>query len=423
MSMNSERPIGATSPSDASAPIARTFATESPMSPSSSRREGFALAIAMIAIVAIGALIAGAFFTSTQEFRVSRNQLWDQRAFNAAEVGVTQPIEGWLKTLNLEVATGETIKPDTFQIPNSGGAYAVRRVTKLDDYTFWIMSDGYSGGVTGSLASHHRVNAIYRLAYASFTVLGALTVRGQVTVGGSSRVDGTDIVPPTWTGAGICPAPGPGLSGVSAPDTTLVCNGSNCPEANNTEQRIFGYPAQSEDPRAADPNTYFKYGDQTWTMLTANADIRLPGGNYKTLPTLTPGGKCDFGNDKNWGDPERTVVPACANYFPIVYITGNLKIQSNSRAQGILLVDGDIEMQGGFEFRGIMIARDDIRSTGNGNKVMGTVMAGNTYVTDNSSVSGDAEISYSSCAVDRAARGAAAIVRARERGWSEILAQ
>ena len=54
----------------------RTFPLmEPPMLPSSKRREGFALAVAMVAIVVIGALIAGAFFTSTQEYRIGRNSL------------------------------------------------------------------------------------------------------------------------------------------------------------------------------------------------------------------------------------------------------------------------------------------------------------------------------------------------------------
>src|SRR5690348_1045155 len=189
---------------------------EPSMSSSSKRREGCALAVAMVAIVVIGALIAGAFFTSTQEYRVGRNSLVDQRAFTAAESGVTQPIQGWLKSLNLSVANYATRNPDTLQI--NGGGYAVRRVTRLDDYTFWVMSDGYAGGTTGSVASHHRLNAIYRLAYPSFNVIGALTVRGQVEVQGSSRVDGHDEIPPQWSSSGICPAAAGGVAGVAAPD-------------------------------------------------------------------------------------------------------------------------------------------------------------------------------------------------------------
>ena len=385
------------------------------MSPTSKRREGFALAVAMVAIVVIGALIAGAFFTSTQEYRLGRNSLVDQRAYSAAEAGVTQPIEGWLKMLNLQVNPGNTFGPDTLKM--DGGGYAVRRVTRLDDYTFWVTSDGYAGR-NSAVATHHKLNAIYRLAYPNFNILGALTVRGKVEVQGSSKVDGADEIPPQWTTAGICPAPGAALAGVSAPDISLVCSG-NCPEGATEQQRIFGNPPESQNPAAADENTYYKYGDQTWATLTANADIRLSGGVYKTLPSVTAGGSCNLSDSDNWGDPERTTT--CADYFPIIFIDGSLKIQANSRGQGILLVNGDMEMQGGFEFNGILIVRDDIKSTGNGNKITGSAFAGNTYTTDNTTVSGDSEIQFSRCAIERAAKGSSVIVRAKERGFAEIV--
>jgi hypothetical protein len=279
------------------------------------------------------------------------------------------------------------------------------------------MSDGYAGGTSGSLASHHRVNAIYRLAYPKFNVLGALTVRGKVEVEGSSKVDGTDQIPADWSSGGICPATGPAKPGVAAPDTTVVCSGK-CPEGVNEKERIFGDPPQQQDPAAADLNTYYKYGDQNWNTLTQNADIKLSGGNYKTLPSES-GGRCDYGDQYNWGDPTRTT--SCADYFPIIFVDGDLKIQANSRGQGVLLVNGDLEMAGGFEFNGIMIVRDDIKSTGNGNKVTGSAFAGNTYTTDNTNITGDSEIQYSKCAIDRAAKGSSTIVRMKHRGFAEIV--
>jgi hypothetical protein len=385
------------------------------MSPSPKRREGFALAVAMVAIVVIGALIAGAFFTSSQEYRAGRNSLVDQRAYSAAEAGVTQPIQGWLKSLNLSMKNGDTNAPDMLKI--DGGGYAIRRVTRLDDYTFWVISDGYAGGTTGSLASHHRVNAVYRLAYPTFNIIGALTVRGKVEVQGSSKVDGTDQIPPQWTSSGICPAASGGMPGVAAPDTSLVCSG-NCPEGKSEEQRIFGSPAESQNAAAADTNTYYKYGDQNWKTLTQNADITLSGGNYKT-DAVVAGGKCKYSDTMNWGDPSRATV--CADYFPIIFVDGNLKVQANSKGQGVLLVNGDMEMSGGFEFNGIVIVRDDIKSTGNGNKISGSAFAGNTYTTDNTSVSGNSEIQFSKCAIERAAKGSARIVRTMQRGFAEIV--
>ena len=385
------------------------------MSSSTKRREGFALAVAMVAIVVIGALIAGAFFTSTQVYRIGRNSLMDQRAFAAAEAGVTQPIQGWIKQLNLSTTPGWTGNSDTLKI--TGGSYAVRRITRLDDYTFWVSSDGYAGPA-GTLASHHKVNAVYRLAYPKFNILGALTVRGQVQVQGSSRVDGRDEIPAGWVTSGICPAASGGVAGVAAPDTTIVCSGT-CPEGKNPGNRIDGIPApKSQNPVAGDPNTYLKFGDQSWDMLTANADIKLPAGNYSIAPTVT-GTNCQYSNTSNWGDPLRTT--ACADYFPIIYVNGDLKIQANSIAQGVLLVNGSVEMAGNFTFNGIMVVKNDIKSTGNGNKITGSAFAGNTYTADNTSVNGNSEIQYSSCAVERAGKASATVVRAKERGFAEII--
>ena len=121
----------------------------------------------------------------------------------------------------------------------------------------------------------------------------------------------------------------------------------------------------------------------------------------------------------NWGDPGRTT--ACADYFPIIFIDGNLKIQANSQGQGVLLVNGSMEMAGGFEFNGIVIVRNDIKSTGNGNKISGSAFAGNTYTTDNSSISGNSEIQFSRCAIERAAKGSATIVRTKQRGFAEVV--
>ena len=370
------------------------------------------MVIAMIAIVVIGALIAGAFFTSTQEYRIGRNSLVAQRAYAAAEAGVTQPIQGWIKAINLSMANGVTRPADTLQIP--GGGYAVRRVTRLDDYTFWVTSDGYAGGTAGSLASHARVNTIYRLAIPAFNIQGALTVGGKVEIKGTSLVDGTDLIPADWAAGGICPALGPAVAGVVGPDTTMVCSG-NCPD--NGKQRMFGNPPKLESATAADSNTYIKFGDITWTQLAANAEIKLPGGTYKPEPTAT--GACDLKNTSNWGDPSRTT--QCADYFPIIYINGDLNVAANARGQGILLVEGDMTMEGGFEFNGIVVVRDDIKSTGNGNKVTGTVFAGNTYDTDASNVNGNAEVHYSSCAVNRAQKGSATVVRAKQRGFAQIV--
>src|SRR5436309_14224749 len=56
---------------------------------------GMALAIAIVALVIVGALIAGAFFSGTQEQRVAANVRRVQASFGVAEEGVYDIIRTW----------------------------------------------------------------------------------------------------------------------------------------------------------------------------------------------------------------------------------------------------------------------------------------------------------------------------------------
>ena len=386
------------------------------MSTTPTERRGFALGLTIVAIVVIGTLVAGASFLSTQEYRVGRNALVEQRAFAAAEYGMAKTINDWDKVRNLSMANGSSWGPDTIDTGNN--SVAIVRTTRLNEETFWLVSEGLASRTNSSLASRRVVSSALRVAWPSFTIKSALMVRGQVEVQGSSKVNGNDSIPDQWKTQGICPPLDTDLPAVAAPDTSKVCEGNLSGSGCNTNgDRLFGNPEKIEDPAAADTMTYFKYGSETWKSLTTNADIKLSGGTYKPEPVVS-GGKCDKSSSLNWGDPWRTT--ACKDYFPVIYVNGSLKVASNAQGQGILLVNGDLELQGGFQFNGIVIVRDDIKTAGTGNKVSGAVFAGNTYVSDNSVVTGNAEIRYSSCAVERASLGASSLVRAPQRGWAQL---
>src|SRR5688500_20333048 len=55
-----------------------------------------ALAIAIFAMVVIGALVAGAFFAGTQEQRVGENQRRVYQSFGAAEAGAQERVMSWV---------------------------------------------------------------------------------------------------------------------------------------------------------------------------------------------------------------------------------------------------------------------------------------------------------------------------------------
>src|SRR5213596_3187745 len=56
---------------------------------------GMALAVAIFALVVVGALVAGAFFAGTQEQRVGENQRRVQQSFGVAEAGAQERVMSW----------------------------------------------------------------------------------------------------------------------------------------------------------------------------------------------------------------------------------------------------------------------------------------------------------------------------------------
>ena len=66
-----------------------------------SRRDGAALPVALLAILVIGALVTGGFYSSSQESRISVSADLGSQAFYVAEYGLQDALGTW-KNLKLE---------------------------------------------------------------------------------------------------------------------------------------------------------------------------------------------------------------------------------------------------------------------------------------------------------------------------------
>jgi hypothetical protein len=372
-------------------------------------RRGVALITALFSIVVLAIVITGAFFTSTQEYRGGRNQLVEQRSFAVAEFGLNSEISNWDRARNLPggMATGEV---DSNQVYVAAGDTARVKVTRLGDNTFWVVSEGKANIGNARLEARRQTGAYVRIAYPSISPKGAITAAANVNITGSAVVDG-DNNDPAWS---QCPSiPGSTVPAVVVPPGNTVTY---------KPQNITSTPEVQYDPAAADSNTYVRYGSESWNTLVANADIKLPGGQYgadiQPVGTVTT---CDQSGQFNWGEPDRPgTVVGCYGYYPIIYSSGSLKINGNGRGQGILLINGDLEINGTFEFYGVVVVRDDI-TKGNGNAtIYGAVFAANVDLDDANVINGNKTVLYSRCAVESALRGSAILVRVRERGWSQI---
>ena len=91
-----------------------------------------------------------------------------------------------------------------------------------------------------------------------------------------------------------------------------------------------------------------------------------------------------------------------------------------ARGQGLLLVEGDLEIAGGFEFYGLIVAKGGIKINGNGNKVVGALLAQDVDIDDQNSISGNTTLQYSSCALTKAIQGSAFAEPLAYRSWAQL---
>lgn len=373
-------------------------------------REGFALAVAMFAIVVIGTLIAGIFFSSLQQSRMSRNQQLETRAMAMAEYGVNRTMYTDWKTLQWNVMPVGRVD-STSNVFTSTGATARVKVTRVggnEAPVFIIASEGSAGNLLGAQA-RRRTSLIATLQPFGINLLGALTTRGALQLGGSSFVNGIDTPYAGWG----CPATGPALPGVATGDSTLIqttgCTNLTC---------VAGSPQVLETAAAQDTSSYFDYGNGIrWNDLVAMAkDIGT--GTISPAPAVS-GGVCQVGVTTNWGDPNRaTPAGTCENYFPILYAPGNLYLLGGV-GQGVLLVEGNLTAAGGFQFFGPVIVRGDLDTQGTGGHFNGGVMAANVNLNQNQ-VLGNAVVTYSSCIMSKVLQATAIPTPMVARPWAEV---
>ena len=130
---------------------------------------------------------------------------------------------------------------------------------------------------------------------------------------------------------------------------------------------------------------------------------------------------CNAAVQTNWGAPTDTS-SACFDYFPIIYHNGDLSISGSGSGQGILLVEGNLNVQGRIDFYGPVIVTGGVNIRGTGSddvKFYGGVMAQDITL-DDSKLTGNAMVNYSSCAIKRAIQGSATPIPLQERSWVQL---
>lgn len=386
---------------------------------SSEERGGFALPAAIFVLVVLGVLVTGGMFVSRQESRIGFSQEQATRALYTAETALAEVQQGWRTSRMVKLPlwgdsliTGST--PD--------GEWSVT-VTRTSDVMFFLdaTAELTRGGTLAG--ANRRIGMMARVLTLELEVPGALMTHGGPGFAGQPpRVSGIDVVPPAWEAAGMCTGPLEDKTGITTDDASGITGsgsgkgkgkgggggGDGCPGW------VSGAPCVDEDP-AVDQELESIFDDEAWDELVSKATLSLSGGNYRPGPSIS-GGVCATGAQENWGSPFDPTGP-CGSYFPIIHVTGDLRLVGNGNGQGILLVDGDLTAVGTFDFFGIILVRGTT-------ELKGTPQVWGGIITDETGkIAGTADLDYSSCVVERAILENDALTRLhplRERSWVDM---
>jgi hypothetical protein len=384
---------------------------------------GMALAVAIFALVVIGALVAGGFYASTLEQRTGRNSMYAAEAAQAAETGPMSVMANWDQYELNNMPTGQTTPLGTVTMGGTYANYTVR-ATRLNDQLFLLSSLGTRVDGAGNVLAQNSVATLARLSFVQATAKAAVTVTKPITFNGNAfQVTGNDSLPKGWDTDSLGNADpnctkGPDQAGIRSATTTGANNGDLT--------KIDGAPEViANDPTVT--NDFFNiFGDVTFDELKKNADIVVTATTPQMpTPTLMAAApfRCNVADQNNWGEPDRTAgyVKACSTYFPIIYASGaQLQMSGGARGQGLLLIEGDLVITGGFEFSGLIVAKGGIKIAGTGNKITGALLAQDVDIGDKNSISGNTTLQFSSCALNKAIQGSAFAEPLAYRSWAQL---
>jgi Tfp pilus assembly protein PilX len=371
--------------------------------PNLRNERGIALVVAIVALVVIGAIVAGTFFISTLEQKTAENSVEAAQAYQAAEAGIVKNVANWDTGNNTLVVDGNTTIAQDSVAP---GTYFNVTISRLNSSLFFLRSVGTRNGATQTLAM------VLRTVTINPNVNAAVTAKGNVSVGGNASIDGTNTNPSGWSGC----ASSPNMGGIRTSGTVST----------NGNPTIAGSPARIQNDSSVTDALF----QTPFNQFKAMATMTLAGGNgngsYITYNGMVPSttgspARCNRTDANNWGEPLRTggYVAECAAYSPIIYFDGNVKV-TNGRGQGILLIDGDFSITGNFSWTGLVIAIGQVK-TGNGtSNVTGAILANNADIGDQTSFSGTPVVSYSKCAIDYVLNNTAVARPLAMRSWAQV---
>ncbi|HYF39665.1 MAG TPA: hypothetical protein VD930_08265, partial [Gemmatimonadales bacterium] len=223
---------------------------------------GMALAVALFAMVVIGAMVAGSFFAGQLEQQSGHNTFYSSQASEAAEAGISDAI-GTLKPATLLALAAGGPASDLGTVSLGTRVDASRQISRLTSSLFLIRSQGYRRNAAGTPLATRSSGTLVRLVTPNLQVKGGLTALGQVSVTGNAHVSGFDSTPPAWLVSPAVECPPEADKGGVVYNGTLSQGGSST---------IRGSPASQLDPTLNAENIL---GGTTFEQLKALRTLTL----------------------------------------------------------------------------------------------------------------------------------------------------
>ncbi len=309
------------------------------------RDNGFAMLVAIFALLIMSTVAVAALMTSDDEARSSRAVRSANASFYSTEAGLQ---EFWGNEIDsafvdslykgkapAALSPGGT-RDFGWRTLSNGGKYHVtlRRLDNGGQQLYQLTAEGR--GARG-LAGEQQVSFLLTPVQGSgmFTLgkccNAAGTIRGDFKVTNNSVVSGMDTRPPSWPASRCANIPTRNVPGVEMKDTTQVTI--------NAGSTLTGAPPRKQNA-AMDSTTFLQYGDITFAQLKAMANHIIAGLpsqiKFGVKPSYNADGTCKTSDPYNWGSDN----PAdpCYNYFPIILVRGEMEITSGY-GQALIIMD------------------------------------------------------------------------------------
>lgn len=378
-------------------------------------RRGFALFLVLVVLLVISVVVAGGQLVAARGSRSAAAGPEGTAALYAAEAGLAAALSISDLTAVDSLVPGGDLSLATGRLAN-GAEYRVR-LTRLDAgqrsnaSAFLATSIGRSHGPAGGRRSVGLF--LGRRRYDALCCEAALTAAGEIRVREGTRIVGEDELPADTPGrVGACPEGAGARPGILTDEPGRV--------QLSDRAAVLGEPpiAAAEEARDLAAEVARRIRElERWSDVRYEGEVRL----HRLEPALRSDGSCDRSRPENWGAPSTPEHP-CSDYYPVVYIAGDLTVDAYQAGQGVLIVEGDLALRGGIEFHGVVLVKGRLTSEGAGGRIYGGALVGNAAALP-LDLAGETQLAHSACAVRRAVRGSKlhALHPLAQFAWLEIL--